>query len=149
AVESRRTSVGERLAKAKRLVILGDPGAGKTTLTRWIATAYLLRLKQDDDWKELPDVQTLPDADLLPIVIRCRDLDLSCLTGSLDDILKHTLRRAELSEPEGASLRELLRERLTNGTALLMLDGLDEITDPVVRARFCQQVEQIVTACPE
>jgi HEAT repeat protein len=148
AVGRQRTSVGEQMAKAKRLVILGDPGAGKTTLTRWIATAYLLRLKQDDDWKELPDVKTLPDADLLPIVIRCRDLDLSCLTGSLDDVLKHTLRRAELSEPEGVSLRELLRGRLENGTALLMLDGLDEITDPTARARFCQQLEQIVVAYP-
>jgi HEAT repeat protein len=146
--ERKRTSVGERLGAAKRLVILGDPGAGKTTLTRWIATAYLLRLKQDDDWKELPDVKTLPQADLLPIVVRCRDLDLGCLTGSLDDILKHTLRRAELREHEGASLRELLRGRLENGTALLMLDGLDEITDPAARARFCQQLEQMVLAYP-
>lgn len=31
-----RVSVGERLAKARRLVVLGDPGAGKTTLIRWI-----------------------------------------------------------------------------------------------------------------
>ena len=141
-------SVGERLAKAKRLVILGDPGAGKTTLTRWIATAYLLRLKQDEDWKHLPDVETLPDADLLPIIIRCRELDLNCLNGALDDVLQHTLRRAELSDAEGAALRQLLRERLRDGTAILMLDGLDEITDPGVRARFCQQLEQIVVAYP-
>ncbi|MCK5308929.1 MAG: hypothetical protein KAJ73_09980, partial [Zetaproteobacteria bacterium] len=32
---------------------------------------------------------------------------------------------------------------------LLMLDGLDEITDPVARACFCQQLEQIVRAFPD
>ena len=38
--ERQRVAVGERLAQARRLVVLGDPGARKTTLTRWIATAY-------------------------------------------------------------------------------------------------------------
>src|SRR5262249_12779429 len=93
-----RTSVGERLAMAKHLVVLGDPGAGKTTLTRWIATAYLLRLKSETEWKDLPDIQTLPAEEWLPILVRCRDLDADCLDGALDDVLKHTLRKAELSK---------------------------------------------------
>jgi hypothetical protein len=143
-----RVPVGERLEKARRLVVLGDPGAGKTTLTRWIATAYLLRLNQDSDWADLPDVNTLPNVDWLPVIIRCRDLDMNSLTGSLEDILTHTLRRAELNEVEAKGLPALLRERLAGGTALLMIDGLDEITDPGVRARFCQQLEQIVVAYP-
>ena len=145
-----RVSVGERLAQCKRLVILGDPGAGKTTLTRWIATAYLLRLKQDADWKELPDVKTLPDADWLPIIVRCRELDQDpdCLGGTLNDLLKHTLRKAELSEAEATDLVATLREKLEAGQALLMLDGLDEIAAPTTRACLCQQLEQIVVACP-
>ncbi len=149
ARERERVSVGERLGAARRLVVLGDPGAGKTTLTRWIATAYLLRLKQDPEWRELPDVQTLPDQDWLPILVRCRELDEHCVNGNLDDILKHTLRKAELSEQEAAALRGALRARLKAGTAILMLDGLDEITDSAVRARFCEQVERIVVAYPD
>jgi predicted NACHT family NTPase len=147
--ERKRYPIGERLDKARRLVVLGDPGSGKTTLTRWIATAFLLRLKKDPDFKELPDVATLPDVDWLPIIVRCRDLDLTCLSGSLDDILKHTLRKAELSYAEATDLHELLRLRLKDGEALLMLDGLDEITDPAVRTCFCQQLEQIVRAFPD
>ena len=143
-----RVPVGERLAQARRLVVLGDPGAGKTTLTRWIATAYLLRLKSDPDWQSLPDVRTLPAADWLPIIVRCRDLDVNCLSGSLDDILEHTLRKAELSEAEVTDLCDLFRARLKAGQALLMLDGLDEITDPQSRASLCQQVEQMVVAYP-
>jgi HEAT repeat protein len=143
-----RVAVGDRLRTSRRLVILGDPGSGKSTLVRWIATAYLLRLNRDPDWESLPDVRTLPEEDWLPVVIRCRDLDAACLHGALDDILQHTLRKSEMSVPEAEGLRLLLRERLLGGRALLLIDGLDEITDPMVRARFCEQIEQITIAYP-
>jgi GTPase SAR1 family protein len=143
-----RVPIGERLAKARRLMVLGDPGAGKTTLLRWIATAYLLRLKGDPDWQDLPDIATLPAEDWLPIIIRCRDLDESCLLGALDDCLGFTLRKAEMSEAECEALRELLPQKLNAGEALLLIDGLDEITDPAARARFCRQIEQVCIAYP-
>ncbi|MBL7063730.1 MAG: NACHT domain-containing protein, partial [Anaerolineae bacterium] len=138
-----RVPVGQRLAEARRLVVLGDPGAGKTTMVRWIATAYLLRLKQDPDWKNLPDVATLPDKDWLPVIVRCRDLNPSCLGGPLDNILLHTLRKAEMTDAESAALQAVLREKLRQGQALLLLDGLDEIANPAVRTGFCRQLEQI------
>jgi energy-coupling factor transporter ATP-binding protein EcfA2 len=140
--------VGTRLAETRRLIILGDPGSGKTTMVRWIATAYLLRLKEDQAWKDLPDVATLPDQNWLPITVRCRDLDHSCLNGSLEDVLRHILHKSEFTETEELSLRQILREKIANGHALLMLDGLDEITDLGLRARFCRQLEQISIAYP-
>ena len=143
-----RLPVGERLAKAKRLVVLGGPGAGKSTLTRWIATAYLLRLKCDPDLQDLPDVKSLPDEDWLPIIVRCRDLDQSCISGNLDDILSHTLRKAELTEAEASALLQVFKQRLNDGTALLMLDGLDEISESRTRASFCQHLEKIHVAYP-
>lgn len=146
--ELRRVPVGKRLGSSKRLIILGDPGAGKTTLIRWIATAYLLRLKKDPEWKDLPDIATLPDEDWLPIVIRCRDLDQSSLDGSLENILNHSLRRTELSNIEAAALVTTLKDELSQGKALLLLDGLDEITDIPLRIRFCQKLEQICIAYP-
>ncbi|MFZ2471183.1 MAG: HEAT repeat domain-containing protein [Methanothrix sp.] len=147
--ERESVSVGERLSKSQRLVVLGDPGSGKTTLTRWISTAYLLRRKGDPAWKDLPDVKTLPDFDLFPIVIRCRDLKENCLDGSLDDILRHTFRKAELTFAEAGALQIVLRKRLCQGTALLIIDGLDEIADPSIRSRFCQQLENIHIAYPK
>jgi hypothetical protein len=107
-----RVSVGERLERAKRLVVLGDPGAGKTTLTRWIATAYLLRLKQDKDWKELPDVKTLPEADWLPIIIRCRDLGLNPLTEPIrNDFAQEAASRLKLTMEEVRARYEALADR--------------------------------------
>jgi nucleoside phosphorylase/predicted phosphodiesterase len=147
--EQQRIPVGERLTVGSRLIVLGDPGAGKTTLIRWIATAYLLRFTKDPGWREVPDVGTLPDQDWLPIVIRCRELDLKCLTGTLDDILGHTLRKSELSPVDAETLKTVLRERMQEGKALLLLDGLDEINEPVARARFCAQLDQIAIAHPD
>lgn len=140
-------SLGARLKEARRLVVLGDPGAGKSTLLRWLATAFLLRMKNDPDWRDLPDIATLPDNFYLPILVRCRDLPAK--TTTLEDMLHHTLRMNEVTESECAKLRDLLRTRLTEGKALLLIDGLDEITDPGLRARFSQQIEQIHRAHPE
>src|SRR5262249_21121368 len=140
--------VGQRLQQSRRLVILGDPGAGKSTLLRWIATAYLLRLGGDSDWAALPAVDTLPDEDWLPILIRCRELGPEQLGGSLDDMLEHVLRRSELASIEVEALKGVISRRLDNGSALLLIDGLDEINDPGARASFCRQLEQIHLARP-
>lgn len=136
-----RAAIGAVLSESPRLVVLSDPGGGKTTILRWLATAYLLRLKNDLDWADLPDVATLPDRDWLPIVIRCRDLDGSTCDGTLDDVLKQTLRKAELSTREAEMLPVVLRQRLDRGNALLLIDGLDEIADPRQRLRFCRRIE--------
>lgn len=145
--ENNRTSLGERLQAVKRLVVLGDPGAGKSTLLRWLATAYLLRLQNDPNWRDLPDIATLPDEGWLPILVRCRDLPADAIT--LDDMLYHSLRKSELAENECHELRDLLRNKLTDGTALLLVDGLDEITEPTARSRFSQQLERIHHAFPD
>jgi len=143
----RRAAVGERLKSARRIVVLGDPGAGKSTLLRWIATVFLLRRRNDPSWKAIPDASTLPDEEVLPIVVRCRDLDAAAC-GCLDDILKHTLRKSEMAADEVDVLPNLLREELVAGRAVLLIDGLDEMSDPKVRVSLCQQIEKICTAYP-
>ena len=70
------------------------------------------------------------------------------MDGSLDDILRHTLRKAELASAEADALQIVLCRRLYEGTALLIIDGLDEIADPSIRSRFCQQLENIHIAYP-
>ncbi len=115
---------------------------------RWIATAYLLRLKEDPAWKDLPDVATLPDKDWLPIVVRCRDLDEACKTGSIYDVLCETFRKAQLNREESDALQAVIIEKLAAGKAILLVDGLDEIANIGLRARFCQQIERLQAAFP-
>ncbi|CAK8713710.1 PBS lyase HEAT-like repeat-containing protein [Candidatus Electrothrix aarhusensis] len=143
--EEGRVSLGERLGEVRRLVVLGDPGAGKSTLLRWLATAYLLRLQQHPDWRDLPDVASLPERDWLPILIRCRDLPPEA-TDCLETMLQHSLRKSEFPTQKCTDLCALLRDKLKQGEALLLVDGLDEITEPRARARFSQQIETISQA---
>ncbi len=145
---SRRVPVGQRLGVTRRLVVLGDPGAGKTTLLRWMATAYLLRLEQHPDAEALPDADTLPDHDWLPVLIRCRDLHGEA-TESIDAALRRSLHKLELLPDECDAVLQVLRRRLAAGTALVLVDGLDEIADRALRTSFCQQLERFHDAYPD
>ncbi|GAF73293.1 unnamed protein product, partial [marine sediment metagenome] len=141
-----RIPVGEILETNGRLVILGDPGAGKTTLARWFATAYLLRLKHDPDLAQLPDVASLPERDWVPVMIRCRELPGGAHSCAFEDVLGHLIRIHEVPSVLRSALLALFRRRLEEGSALLIIDGLDEIQDPMLRARFCRRIEALAAA---
>lgn len=143
---AKAVSLGERLADQRKIVLLGDPGAGKTTLLRWIATAYLLRVRKDAELNELPDVKSLPDKPWLPLLVRCRDLDENALTGAFDHILAHSLVKSEIEPRAVEVLRAVIRAELASGRVILLIDGLDEITNPSLRARFSRQIEKISVA---
>ena len=130
----KRVSLGERLTQNQQVVILGDPGAGKTTLLRWLTTAYLLRLKDDPAWEQMPDVETLPEQDWLPILIRCRDLTREQLaTSCLDDILGFALRKTELSPDDATALQEALREQLQDGPIASLPSKITNKPRPIIR----------------
>ena len=144
-----RSPVGERLGASRRLVVLGDPGGGKTTMLRWMATAYLLRHKGDDAFSHIPDTQTLPSQPWIPVLIRCRDLGEADLCRCFTDFLTQHLNKTELLPEEANAMRAVLLDRIANGKALLLVDGLDEITNPQVRIMFCQELERTAARYPD
>jgi HEAT repeat protein len=141
--------VGERLGVSKRLVVLGDPGGGKTTMLRWMATAYLLRHRKDPAFGELPDTGTLPDRNWIPVLIRCRDLGEADLCRCFTDFLAQHLHKTELLPDEAEIMRAVVLESVAKGEALLLVDGLDEITNPRVRVMFCQELERCTARYPD
>src|ERR1035437_4646692 len=144
-----RSPVGERLAASRRLVVLGDPGGGKTTMLRWMATAYLLRHKGDNAFSKIPDTETLPDRQWIPVLIRCRDLGDADLCRCFTDFLGQHLRKTELLPEEADVMRAVTLDRIARGEALLLVDGLDEISDSHVRMVFCQELERTAARYPE
>src|ERR1017187_6415457 len=144
-----RAPVGERLAASRRLVVLGDPGGGKTTMLRWMATAYLLRYKRDGAFGQIPDTETLPAREWIAVLIRCRDLGVADLCRSFVDFLTQHLRKTELLPEEADVMRAVILDRIARGEALLLVDGLDEIADPQVRMMFCQELERTAARYPE
>jgi energy-coupling factor transporter ATP-binding protein EcfA2 len=139
-----RTSIpsGEFLKKNDHVVFLGTPGAGKSTLLKRLATAYAFperRLEIADD---------LPDRDWLPLVLRCRELRDRAyrpIVELLDDIPRH----AGMNIRECEVFQKSIHERLREGRILLLIDGLDEISDEGARQAFASHLRTFVAMFPQ
>ena len=147
-----REELANIVQRHREVVILGDPGSGKTTLLRYLALrfarAILLELDKLFRPQELWDqrnIWRLPDLGpiRLPILLRIshyaearqKDPDLA-----LADYLPRYF--AGLSVPYANELGPLLRRFLDEGRCMVLLDGLDEIIDPVDRRKIATAVGQ-------
>ena len=128
------------LRQHDRIVLLGEPGIGKTTLLRYLALQHARALLEGQTMAG-PQGQLGPTR--FPIYIRIADYIQTpeWPTQPLLEILPLILRRYELTV-EG--LAELLRDRLERGEALILLDGLDEIPYVDERVRVVQRIDNFV-----
>lgn len=118
-----------------REFILSDPGGGKSTLLKWMASVYCFPEKYQD-------VDThLPQRELFPVWLRCRDIP----EGSRPTIwtmIKDIAIRGEWL-PHGSNAVDfslLVAKYLDEGKMLLLIDGLDEIGSEVDREHFVDQL---------
>jgi hypothetical protein len=113
---SRPTLVLHLLARQDGLIVLGDPGAGKTTLLKYLALQ--LAQGQGDAVGLGARLPVLVPLAAYASALHERDVPLDAFIGAY-----FTSRGIELS------VDALLREALERGTALVLLDGLDEVKD--------------------
>src|SRR6185369_9295082 len=103
------------IKKSTRLVILGDPGGGKTTLINWLA--WLLASGRTGVIPEWLD-------GVIPLPIVLRELDL-IEVGNFESLLGAFLKR-----PVAEKLRqksELLHNLFQQGKVMVLVDGFDEV----------------------
>ncbi|HEY5883894.1 MAG TPA: NACHT domain-containing protein [Pyrinomonadaceae bacterium] len=135
-----RQPVGRVLSKNARLALLAAPGGGKSTLLKRLCVAYGDPLRRDrisDD---------LPDRDWLPLLFRCREL-LELTRGSFSDLLDSVADKEPVRQHR-STFRAYVDRALLDGRVLLLIDGLDEITDSGDRAAFVSMLRTAVQAYP-
>ena len=112
-----RTSVCiDVVDSARSLVVLGDPGSGKSTLVNWIS--WQLARSGENPW-------SVRFQGLIPIPMTLRDLRIG------RDVTWDGLVKAWMDHDMAAPLRgsDRLDRMLKSGQAFVFLDGLDEIGD--------------------
>jgi hypothetical protein len=135
-----RQAVGEVLHTYSRIAILAAPGGGKSTLLKRLAIAYVdpARRKQISD--------DLPDSEWLPLFFRCRELR-GLARNSFADLLR-VLSEREPVRQYAEAFRAQVDRALLDGRVLLLIDGLDEISDPGDRAAFVGTLRTALQAYP-
>ncbi len=118
--------------KRKGLVILGDPGSGKTTHLKRILL-YCLR--------KSPEELGLP-SDMIPVFLPLREL--KNLKQGLDAFIQDQLDTPHLNTKKGFGKR-----LLDNGNLLFLLDGLDEVADIGHRELVAEWIINAVAAHPD
>lgn len=129
------------LEEKSRIALVAPPGAGKSTLLKRLAVAY----SSTDRLSESGD--NLPNRDWLPVVVRCRQLG-ELTRGSILEVIESLPARAELPEVTFQFL-EAITERLKQGNVLLLIDGLDEISDESDRLAFATQLRTFLGTYPK
>ncbi|HEX2076987.1 MAG TPA: hypothetical protein VHG08_04735, partial [Longimicrobium sp.] len=164
-------TLGEAFLREPRLVILGGPGAGKTTLARWLALRLATAMREGEEEVWVPARQVDPDAAAgdelmslgparLPILLRVSEYarELLAHRTPLDRFLgrhgwsdEHPIFPPHFprGELQGAPLpperlNRLMLSYLRAGRAVVMLDGMDEIPDGNDRETVVAALESFI-----
>ncbi len=135
-----RISLAAALRASTRLVVLGDPGSGKTTLLKHLALTFA-------DGRSVVRERLELDEERLPILVPLAAYALTLRDEPELDLRGFVPRYfMDLGLPD---LEPLFQEALPGGTALVLLDGLDEIVDPRTRGTVLLAIERLVRAHPD
>jgi formylglycine-generating enzyme required for sulfatase activity len=111
----------------KDMIVLGDPGSGKTTLLKYI----LVMLIEGKGEEKLG-----LDSKTIPFFLPLRDLQ----TPTAESFERFVLRVCKCAD-YGID-ENLLKEILTSGNSIVLLDGLDEVSDESMRQEACKWIDR-------
>lgn len=114
----------DQLKKFKRIVILGKPGAGKSTLTKYLVTL---------------DLQTKNEH--IPLRIKLKEYDNYCQENPMKGLIDYILDNLNNKFCTNHLNRDNIEEIFEKENFTFYFDGLDEIFSESKRAKIRDQIE--------
>jgi formylglycine-generating enzyme required for sulfatase activity len=128
--ETRPFGALEAMMANRQMVLLGDPGGGKSTFVNHIAYCLAMNgLEPNAKWLDHLPKWPENEKDVLPIVVILRDLARS-LSDPLPRATPNQLLdfiQSRLDDQNLSFASEPIEQALEQGRALILLDGLDEV----------------------
>jgi len=148
-------TIDAALQSYQRLVIIGDPGCGKTTLLSYIALTYARTLRENVDLvKDRLGLLGFSESENLPILLSLRDLGRHLLEKHLNpgkdgpaillDYLLEYYQAQEIDLPA-----DFFSAYLEKGKSILLLDGMDEVANITLRQRVARLIEKFSDRYPK
>ena len=128
---------------AGRVVLLGDPGAGKSTLARYLMLAMAAQGSPGSNM-DIPVGAALTGA--LPLLVELRTF---ASPQWRERTFLDLIDRLHQTENLGMSRPVLERYLRQGGPALIAFDGLDEVFDPAIRELVTRQIEAFAGRYPQ
>ncbi len=136
AIKAMKALVGiKKILEHRKVVVLGHPGSGKTTIGKYIAYAVA------KGKKELIGERL---GTYIPVIVKA---------AAYGKFLKKeenlSFYRYVTGEKYSDDYGPLFQWALKNNRGLVIIDGLDEVPDAALRMRVAERIEQFVSDYPE
>jgi hypothetical protein len=152
-LESADVKIEEALRDNLRMVVLGDPGSGKTTLMRYLALCYARDRAEGKTF--VRQTLGLNESGHLPLLLPLRNLGAYLAEhhrkddgteghARLLDFLRAYLKNQRITLPDN-----FFDSDLEAGRVVLLLDGMDEVGDSDLRRRVARIIDSFAAAYPK